>query len=214
MNTTMESIRAGGLTPAGSDKHEQAERGKRIATMNDKFAGTMLANQVLGFAKSQAGSWFTFAKAIRTLTHEGREAFLNTLKQQRAEMTKAQAAAGINAEIASRRSATFEQNISNLRTICTAWQNGATDEGWLAYVNSTMEPAKRANTVAELLEFGAILPMLEYARQVNGKTRSRAKKTYFDLVRAFLDNNAPDPEDKAACDLRDKLVAIFNESVK
>lgn len=197
-----------------NSRHEALDKDKRIATRDDTMAGMMLATEIMGTAMAQGNMWRNFAMRCIALTHEAREAFLNAIKKEKAALTKGQVEFGIGKKIAQQRTNSFATQISELRTIALAWNEGATITGWREYVNTTVPEDKRINTDEEIVAHGGYRTLVEYARTVAGKKKpGRPAKSWLDKVAKFLDDNVPDGEDLAAQSVYQQMVAVYNAAV-
>ena len=215
MQHALATIASAAPADVKNNRHETLDRDKRIATMDDKTAGILLAAEIIGTAMNQKNVWRGFAMRIIGMTNEARKYLLDAIKQQKGEMTKANTEFGIEKKLAAKRTNSFATQISELNTITTAWNNGATVAGWREYVNTTLPEEKHCATDEEIIQFGGYVTLVEYARLVNGKKKAgRPSKTYTEKVLKFLDDNAPEEGDELGTKLYQQLVSIYNATVE
>ena len=85
MNVTATALKGtmADLSVGASVVHNQVaakfDHGKRIATLDDKMQGSMLANEVLAYAKGETGRWQQFGWRVIHLNAEARAAAVRAL---------------------------------------------------------------------------------------------------------------------------------------
>ena len=195
-----------------NSKHEALDRSKRIATLDDRMAGSMLANEVMAYAKGEQNKWRGFAVRIIGFNAEAREAFLNAMKADKTAMTKTQVEFGIDGKTAKKTTSSFGVQVSKLSIIAKAFNKGATVTGWREYVNVTMAPGKKCDSDEEMMIYGGFEPLVAYCRSIAGSKAGRAADTWTVKLNKWLESN-PVGEDapKAEQDAFNAIVAIYNK---
>lgn len=154
----MQDIRDGAMTPMKA-------KPLAVCTRDDTLAGTMLAASVLAYAANQDKGWIGFAKQAVELTTEGRVVVLNQLKARKAEMTKAAIKFGIEEKTAKNRTAGFAVAVSMFGKVVHAFNSGGTVEGWMEFVNSTInDKEKHCTNPTEMWEHASYRTLVDYAR--------------------------------------------------
>jgi len=186
-------------------KHENLTFGKRIATLDDKMLGSMLANEVMATVQTQGQVWRGFAMRIINTNHEARAAFVqaidSTLKEMRGANTIDDTVA---AKDAKKRVNTATVEVSKLRIVAKAWNSGATIPGLVEYVRLALK-----QPTAELEHIGYTM-LVEYARTFSQSKAGRPAKAWAEKLGDWLDKNAPDEDDAKGNALREKFIAMLN----
>lgn len=195
--------------------------------LDDRMRGNTLAAEVVAYQRAQQrGQWAIFATRIRSLTREGREAFLKAIRQWLASARKMErfaAARNMDKEgepeptreeskRAARIVASATVEVSKLSTIATAWNEQATDEGLVAFYLAQ----RRGKTDVRPDEV-PYAHVYAYAKSMNNATAGRKSQPFAIVVQKFLERTKPREEagdGEPAEKLHAALVALVNEAVK
>lgn len=186
----------------------------RVESRDDRLAGTMLAAEVMAYAKGGRSKWREFAMRLIDMTVEARAVFLSTIKADKAAMTKAQKEAGFEEKFTKVNTASLSVEVSKLQTIASAFNSGATVEGWMEYINHHQaDRSKHARTPAEVREHAGYDTLVQYARTFSQSKAGRKADTLAVKLAKFLKNNAPDQDaDANEQALYEALVTISNKA--
>ena len=207
----LQNIAQTGATPAGSDKAQEQERAKRIATRDDKMAGNMLANEAIALAMQQANDWRNLFFRPFDLTLEGRTYFLDAVKNWRKEQAAANVTGtGADAKVIKRRMAAALTRISELTTVANAINAGASMAGYVDYIIRT-HPECKGCTEEDARKLVGIAVLVEYARTFSEAKAGRKADTWLVKMGKFLERNKPAEDDKVGNDQFAKFVALYNE---
>ena len=197
-----------------SGKDEALERAKRIATTDDRLAGSMLAAEVVATAKNDSNIWRRFAITIIGMTAEARAAFLDAIKNEKSALTKAQTEFGIDKKSAQQRTASFGVQVSKLTTIAKAFNGAATVAGWREFVNLGLTADKTISDDDDMLAHGGYETLVQYARLFTKSAAGRTPDTWTVTFGKFLERNKPaDDAPKAELSHYNAAVALFNTMV-
>jgi hypothetical protein len=151
-------------------RHESLERGKEIATRDDRYTGTMLANEVMAVAQLQSKTWRTFAMRLIGANTEARESFLKAIKANLTEARKANRMDDtVEKKDASKRVASATTEVSKLVSVANAWNNGASLHGLVEYVNTKM----KSNLSDDQVDLIGYVMIVEYARTFSTSKQGR-----------------------------------------
>jgi hypothetical protein len=186
----------------------------RLESRDDRLTGTMLAAEVMAYAKGGRSQWRAFAIRIIDMTVEARTVFLNTIKADKASMTKAQKEAGFGEKFAKFNTNSLSVEVSKLQTIANAFNSGGSVEGWRDYVNQNLDDkSKHAQTDKEMLEHAGYDTLVAYARTFSQSKAGRKADTLAVKLAKFLKNNAPSQDaDATEQRLYETLVEISNKA--
>lgn len=191
MQHAMTRLQQGATTvmngPAAALDHQ-----KRIATLDDKMAGSMLANEIMASAKTEPNIWRSYAIRIMNLTAEARTALLNALKAEKSAMTKGQTALEYDEKLAKKRTNSATTRVSEMQAFANAWNSGASASGMLEYINKTTPDALKAKSEDEVMAHAGYTIMLEYARTFSKSKAGRPSKTWREKLVKFLEDNTCD----------------------
>lgn len=155
-----------------AEVHATPIKAEPLPEMNftDSMSGMLLANEVLGTLKTQAGSWQSFAIRLIKMNIESRASFMKSLREGLNEMKKANTLdGGIDAKLAAKRVNSATVVCSMLNTIAKAFNAGATIEGLCEYSGASV-------TMWEAVGYTI---MTEYSRaflKANASGDSRGRK--------------------------------------
>lgn len=186
----------------------------RLESRDDRLTGTMLAAEVMAYAKGGRSKWREFAMRLIDMTVEARTVFLNTIRADKASMTKAQKEAGFGEKFAKVNTASLSVEVSKLQTIASALNSGATVEGWMEYINyHQADRSKHATTPDEVREHAGYDTLVAYARTFSQSKAGRKADTLAVKLAKFLKNNAPSQDaDATEQRLYETLVEISNKA--
>jgi hypothetical protein len=192
-------------------QHAAFELGKDIATRDDRYVGTMLANEVMATAMLESKTWRSYAMRLIETNMEAREAFLKAIKATLTEARKANRLDDVvDKKTSSKRVASATVEVSKLTKVAEAWNNGATVRGLIEYVNTAN---KAQLTGADVGMIGYAL-IVEYARTFSTSKAGRTPDTLIVKFGKWIEQQA-----KAGFDVEtdrevyNKIVAAYNELV-
>lgn len=184
----------------------------RIESRDDRLAGTLLASEVLAYAKGNQSKWREFAMRIIGMTVEARAVFINAIKADKGAMTKAQNDAGFEEKYSKGNTKSFSVEVSKLQQIANAFNSGGTVEGWCEYTNGQQKDKGKHATPTAIREHGGYESLVAYARTFSQSKAGRKPDTLAVKLAKFLKNNTPDQDaDATEQRLFERLVEISNE---
>lgn len=201
---------AEGATTVMNNKAANLDHQKRIATLDDKMAGSMLANEIMASAKMEPNIWRGYACRIMNLTAEARTALLNALKAEKAGITKGQTALDYDEKLAKKRTNSATTRVSEMQAFANAWNSGASVTGLMEYINKTSPAPLRVKDETEVLAHAGYTVMLEYARTFSKSKAGRPSKTWLEKLSKFLTDNPVD--DGPDAKLYATIVKLVNEA--
>lgn len=186
---------------------------------------TALTAELMAYVRGQAPKWHGFAVRIINLTTDGRAAFIKQLKEQTAEMRKANADALAVLDKAGKpdpsksdnktasgrvRSALVE--VSKLSTIANAFNSGATIEGLIEHHATTGRQQSEGLT----LEHVGYEVMVEYARLFSKSGAGRKADPWLVKFGKWLESQGKvgDDADEITQAQYAQAVALFNAMSK
>jgi hypothetical protein len=204
-----------GATTVFNGKAAAAASATRIATLDDKMAGSMLANEVLAYAKGEQNTWMSFAKRIIGFNAEARAAFIAAMKNDKSAMTKTQTTFGVAAKVAKKNTSSFGVSVSRLSTIAKAFNVAATVTGWREFVNKSLPTDKHCTTDADMLEHGSFTTLYEYAKGFTGGRAGRTADTWTVKLNKWLESNPVTDENGTDLEVvaYSRIVAEYNKLV-
>lgn len=191
--------------PAAALNHQ-----KRVATLDDKMAGSMLANEIMASAKMEPNIWRGYACRIMNLTAEARTALLNALKAEKGAITKNQTALDYDDKLAKKRTNSATTRVSEMQAFANAWNSGARVTGLMEYINQTSPAPMRVKDETEVMVHAGYTVMLEYARTFSKSKAGRPAKTWLMKMTKFLEDNPVDEGPDAK--LYATIVKLVNEA--
>jgi len=203
MQSTMEQIHKGGLLPVTKEPEGKA---KRIATMHDRDAGFMFAQRAIALMQGEAPTWTKLANELFGLTHEAREAAMNSIKSWKASTLKAAAEAHDDKDkkVLKRILGSATTRISQLSTIA-----GAINKG-LTYA----ELAKEWRISEEAAAQQSIELLYDYAKtHYSESTKGRKADTFTVKLGKWLEQNKNMELTDRETELYGKLLEIYNSAV-
>jgi len=194
------------LSAGASVVHNQVaakfDHGKRIATLDDKMAGNMLALEVMATAQTQGQVWRRFAMRVIESNIEQRAAFIDAIDRGLKELREQNKLGDlVDAKVAKKRVAVATVEVSKLRTVASAFNGGATVEGLVQYVAS----ATKTQSV-ELDNIGYTM-IVEYARTFSTSKAGRKADTLLVKFGKWL-------EAQAKVGIAESDMVIYNQLVE
>lgn len=185
-----------------------------VNTQDDRLAGTLLATEVMAYAMGNRSRWMEFAKRAYTMTVEARAVVLNTLKAQKAAITKGQTEFGIDEKAAKSKTASMSTQVSEFAAVVNAFNSGADVAGWMAHVNATIkDSANHATTEQEMWDHAGYDSLLAYARTFSKSNAGRKKDTLLVKFGKFIEAQQKTGE-FSDDPLLAELVAFYNSKVQ
>lgn len=204
---------AEGATTVMNSKAAGLDHQRRIATLDDKMTGTMLANEIMASAKLEPNIWREYAIRIMNMTAEARTALINALKAEKGAITKGQTSLDYDEKLAKKRTNSATTRVSEMQSFANAWNSGASVTGLMEYINKTSPAPLRVKDETEVLAHVGYTIMLEYARTFSSSKAGRPRKAWLDKVVKFLDTNAPDEDNAADQKLYAELTKLVNAAL-
>lgn len=200
---------ASGASSVLATKDQGLDHAKRVATLDDKMVGNMLAQEAWATARNHANPWKGFADRIIGLNMEARAAFIAAVDSMMKEGTKENTLDGsVDAKTARKRLTSATVEVSKLRTFAKAFNAGASEDGLIEYVRLS---TKLKDTQPLVLADIAWMWMAEYAKTFSDSKAGRKPDTFLVKLNKWLEKNKPTDEKEQPA--YDAIVAAYNKLV-